>query len=142
METSWQALSRYSQMLTSRRLRGEWHARFFVVPHVNDANSFTSAISKDAVTSVSVPLSASPSTLPSASVPVSFYTSYTSSTPEGISALKWALQQGRPVDIDVKISLTDTKFEEFEDFLTKATDFPEGTTIPPIIICQYSPSIR
>lgn len=69
-------------------------------------------------------------------IPISFSTSFSQATPEAIESLKWALSQGRPVDIDVQAALSDSAFEGFEDMLSKAiTDLP---SVPPIIICESS----
>ncbi|KAJ7178428.1 hypothetical protein C8R43DRAFT_973391 [Mycena crocata] len=70
-------------------------------------------------------------------IPISFSTSFSQATPEAIESLKWALSQGRPVDIDVQAALSDSAFEGFEDMLSKAiTDLP---SVPPIIISSVLP---
>ncbi|KAJ7497398.1 hypothetical protein FB451DRAFT_1211335 [Mycena latifolia] len=72
------------------------------------------------------------------SIPISLSTSFSKSTPEAVASLKWALAQGRPVDIDVLTALSDSAFEGFEDLLSKATaDLPSGA--PPIIISSMLP---
>ncbi|KAJ6499994.1 hypothetical protein C8R47DRAFT_1109969 [Mycena vitilis] len=70
-------------------------------------------------------------------IPISLSTSFVKSTPEAIASLKWALSQGRPVDIDVRAALSDSAFEGFEDLLSKAiADLP---SVPPIIISSMLP---
>ncbi|KAL0956494.1 hypothetical protein HGRIS_002638 [Hohenbuehelia grisea] len=95
------------------------------------------------VSSVIVPLNLdapAPETAPafwsSSSIPVSLTTVYTRPSPVAGETLKWALQQGRPVDIDVQVSLTNDTFEAFEDLLTRATDID---SVPPIIIKNLLP---
>ncbi|KAJ7783284.1 hypothetical protein B0H16DRAFT_487902 [Mycena metata] len=71
------------------------------------------------------------------SIPISLSTSFTQVTPEAIDSLKWALSQGRPVDIDVRAALSDPAFEGFEDLLSKAiADLP---SVPPIILSSVLP---
>jgi hypothetical protein len=70
------------------------------------------------------------------SVPVSFSTIFSKSTPEGIVGLKEILQKGRPVDIEIQTSITDVSLEGFEEFLTRASAELEG--LPPIILCEWS----
>ncbi|KAF7361806.1 hypothetical protein MVEN_00524800 [Mycena venus] len=71
------------------------------------------------------------------SIPLSFSTSFSKATPEAVASLKWALSQGRPVDIDVRTALSDSAFEGFEDLLSKAiADLP---SVPPIIISSMLP---
>ncbi|KAJ6625534.1 hypothetical protein B0H10DRAFT_2001783 [Mycena sp. CBHHK59/15] len=78
-----------------------------------------------------------PSWISGLSIPTSLSTSISKSTPEAVASLKWALSQGRPVDIDVRVALSDTAFDGFEDLLAKATaDLP---SVPPIIISSILP---
>ncbi|KAJ6587025.1 hypothetical protein DFH09DRAFT_242963 [Mycena vulgaris] len=71
------------------------------------------------------------------SIPIALSTSFSKSTPEAVASLKWALSQGRPVDIDVLAALSDSAFEGFEDLLSKAiADLP---SVPPIIISSILP---
>lgn len=73
--------------------------------------------------------------LAGAKVPTSLSVVYDRASPEVIDGLKWALQRGRPVDIDVQVTLTESTLEEFEDVIAKAT---EGiANPPPIILCAY-----
>ncbi|KAF5354988.1 hypothetical protein D9756_005382 [Leucocoprinus leucothites] len=71
------------------------------------------------------------------SVPVSFSTVFSKSTPDGIVGLRELLQKGRPVDIEVQASTTDGSLEGLEEFLTRATAELEG--IPPIILSNILP---
>lgn len=69
----------------------------------------------------------------SSKVPTSLSAVYRASSPETIAGLKWGLERGRPVDIDVQVVLTDATLEGFEDVVGKAT---EGiASPPPIILC-------
>jgi hypothetical protein len=75
-----------------------------------------------------------PSVLSNTSVPISLATVFNKSTPEAVASLRWALQQGRPVDIDVEAPISDEVLESFEDIIGKATEGLEN--IPPIILCR------
>ncbi|KAF6760248.1 hypothetical protein DFP72DRAFT_883644 [Ephemerocybe angulata] len=66
-----------------------------------------------------------------AKVPTSLSTVYTAASTEATEGLKWALERGRPVDIDVQVVLTEATLEGFEDTVGKAA---EGITSPPPII--------
>ena len=48
--------------------------------------------------------------------------------------LHWALSCGRPVDIDIQATLSDSLLEGFEDMITGASVDIE--TLPPIILCM------
>ncbi|KAF5317210.1 hypothetical protein D9611_003982 [Ephemerocybe angulata] len=91
----------------------------------------------DRVLSLSVPYdlekpdSALEATLASSKVPTSLSTVYTAASTEATEGLKWALERGRPVDIDVQVVLTEATLEGFEDTVGKAA---EGITSPPPII--------
>lgn len=74
--------------------------------------------------------------LSSSSIPITLTTVYTQLSPQASASLRWALQQGRPVDIDLQVTLTETSFEAFEDLLTKST--AELSKIPPIMIRKIS----
>ncbi|KIK67308.1 hypothetical protein GYMLUDRAFT_37396 [Collybiopsis luxurians FD-317 M1] len=92
------------------------------------------------IVSIMVPFSLEssdrPSSLP-ASHPVSLTTIFNRVTPNSVENLKWALQQGRPVDIDIHADLTEALFESFEDLLSKAmADVP---SVPPIILSNLLP---
>lgn len=60
---------------------------------------------------------------------------YTQPSPASVASLRWALEQGRPVDIDIQAPLSEPQdLDAFEDLLTKAmADLPN---VPPIILCQ------
>lgn len=75
-----------------------------------------------------------PTSLPT-SHPVSLTTVFTGVTTNSVENLKWALQQGRPVDIDIHADLTDDVFESFEDLLSKS--MADVSPIPPIILCTF-----
>ena len=78
-----------------------------------------------------------PSYIASSPIPISYSTVFNKSTPEGVESLKWALSQGRPIDIDIQAPISDAVLESFEDIIQKAT---EGLTdIPPIILSNVLP---
>ncbi|KAF9049825.1 hypothetical protein BJ165DRAFT_1454080 [Panaeolus papilionaceus] len=54
-------------------------------------------------------------------IPVSLSTVFTKNSPEAVEGLKWALKQGKPVDIDVQGVLSDSLLEGFEDMIAKAS---------------------
>jgi hypothetical protein len=56
-------------------------------------------------------------------IPISLRTVYTENTPQCIETLRWALQQGCPVDIDIQANMGngDAAWEALEDFMTKST---------------------
>ncbi|KAG2015620.1 hypothetical protein CC2G_008876 [Coprinopsis cinerea AmutBmut pab1-1] len=75
--------------------------------------------------------------LASTKVPTSLSTIYKGASPEVIVGLKWALERGRPVDIDIQVDLSESTLEGFEDTVSKAT---EGlTNIPPIVLSNVLP---
>ncbi|KAJ7091284.1 hypothetical protein C8R44DRAFT_955517 [Mycena epipterygia] len=78
-----------------------------------------------------------PSYVSGLSIPISLSTSFSQSNPEAIASLKWALSQGRPVDIDVQAALSESAFEGFEDLLSKA--IADLQSVPPIIVCDILP---
>ncbi|KAL0563875.1 hypothetical protein V5O48_018185 [Marasmius crinis-equi] len=72
--------------------------------------------------------------LAGSTIPISLATTFdANTTSQHASTLKWALQQGRPVDIDIQVDLSDEVFETLEDLLSKATT--DLTKVPPIILC-------
>ncbi|TFK23179.1 hypothetical protein FA15DRAFT_594803 [Coprinopsis marcescibilis] len=72
-----------------------------------------------------------------AKVPTSLSTVYTGASDEVVAGLKWALERGRPVDVDVQVVLTESTLEGFEDTVSKAT---EGLSqLPPIILSNILP---
>ena len=96
--------------------------------------------SSDPVLSVSIPLrldAPPPTKIPPSKFPVSFSITYTKSTPEAVVALRWALENGRAVDLDVQydISEGETSWESLEDLLTKATD--DSLKDTPIVLCVF-----
>ncbi|KAJ4483305.1 hypothetical protein J3R30DRAFT_3284080 [Lentinula aciculospora] len=92
------------------------------------------------VVSVMVPFSLEssdrPASLPT-SYPVSLTTVFTRVTSNSVENLRWALQQGRPIDIDIHADLTDDVFESFEDLLSKSMD--NVSPVPPIILSNLLP---
>jgi len=77
------------------------------------------------------------SILSSATVQVTLCTVFTSYTPGAVEGLRWALKTGRPVDIDVQTTLSDSGLEGFVDLLRKATADVED--IPPIVLSNILP---
>lgn len=71
-------------------------------------------------------------TSPEPSIPISFSTVFYKRTPEAVEALKWALQSGRPVDIDLPDASTEGVLEGIQDLLAKAT--VDLKQVPPIIL--------
>jgi hypothetical protein len=59
----------------------------------------------------------------SSKIPVSLCTVYKETTEHSIASLRWALQQGRPVDIDIQADMNNAEkvWEALEDLITKAT---------------------
>jgi hypothetical protein len=80
-----------------------------------------------------------PSYLTTSKLNISLATAYTKTTPESFAILRWALEQNRPLDIDVQANMHDTEvvWESFEDLLTKATsDLPRAN---PIVLSNLLP---
>ncbi|KDR75795.1 hypothetical protein GALMADRAFT_248501 [Galerina marginata CBS 339.88] len=73
----------------------------------------------------------------SAIAPTSLSTVFTKDSPAAIDGLRWALQRGLPVDIDIQATLSDTLLEGFEDLIAKASADLE--TVPPIILSNILP---
>ncbi|KAJ3883586.1 hypothetical protein F5051DRAFT_363356 [Lentinula edodes] len=105
-----------------------------------DEDSLSKYVLNVPVVSVMVPFSLDksdrPTSLPT-SHPVSLTTVFTGVTTNSVENLKWALQQGRPVDIDIHADLTDDVFESFEDLLSKS--MADVSPIPPIILSNLLP---
>jgi len=75
--------------------------------------------------------------LSSAVVPVSLSTIFTGNTTAAVEGLRWAFKTGRPVDIDVHATLSDSVLESFVDLIGKATVDLEHT--PPIVLSNILP---
>ncbi|KAL1710557.1 hypothetical protein EV121DRAFT_251327 [Schizophyllum commune] len=76
-------------------------------------------------------------TLPSSSLPLTLHTVYKSASPQAQDGLRWAMQQGRPVVIDMEAVFEDSVWEGFEDALGKSTADLEK--VPPIILSHLLP---
>jgi len=76
-------------------------------------------------------------TSPDPSIPISLSTVFYNRTPEAVEALKWALETGRPVDIDLPDASTEGVMEGIQDLLVKAT--ADLKQVPPIILANYLP---
>jgi hypothetical protein len=93
----------------------------------------------DLILSIAVPFqlgSPPPSRLPSSRKPLVLSTAYTGPAQQlGVSTLKWALENGRAVDVDIQCDIMqdDALWEDFEDMLARVTaDITKST---PIILC-------
>ncbi|KAF8236486.1 hypothetical protein L208DRAFT_1251852 [Tricholoma matsutake] len=76
-------------------------------------------------------------TMPSSPVLTSLSTVFHKTTPEGVASLKWALECGRPVDIDLQAPISDAVLEDFEDIVSKAS---YGLSkVPPIVLSNILP---
>jgi len=73
----------------------------------------------------------------SSKIPTTLCTVYTETTPEAVASLRWALQQGRPVDIDIQANMKDADavWEAFEDLITKSTTDIEKPA--PIVLSPF-----
>ncbi|KAF7971866.1 hypothetical protein HWV62_19739, partial [Athelia sp. TMB] len=101
------------------------------------------------ILSVLVPFSldaAPPSEVPphlsaSAKIPTFLSTTFVKNGPESASALSWALQNSKTVDIDIRSDLAtnDPLWEGFEEMLTAATKPEEGKTLGSIILSNILP---
>ena len=78
-------------------------------------------------------------TLPSSTLPLSLHTVYKSASPQAQDGPRWAMQQGRPVIIDMEAVFEDSVWEGFEDALGKSTADLEK--VPPIILCMSPTSL-
>jgi hypothetical protein len=78
------------------------------------------------ILSLSVPFSlenGAPVGIPSSSkVPIALSMIYTRKTPEAVEVLKWALEQGYVVDMDVQFDNDESAYESLEDTLGKASE--------------------
>ncbi|KAF8806433.1 hypothetical protein BYT27DRAFT_7190988 [Phlegmacium glaucopus] len=70
-------------------------------------------------------------------VPISLSTVFTKSSPDSVKGLHWALNLGRPVDIDIQATLSDSLLEGFQDMITSASTDIE--TLPPIVLSNILP---
>jgi hypothetical protein len=68
------------------------------------------------------------------SATLSLSAAFKKSSANSIKGLHWALNHGRPVDIDIQATLSDSLLEGFEDMITSASvDIKE---LPPIVLCM------
>lgn len=70
-------------------------------------------------------------------LPTSLSTVFNESTPEGVDSLRWALERGRPVDVDIQAAISDAVLESFEDIISKATS--GLAEVPPIVLSNILP---
>jgi len=71
------------------------------------------------------------------SATLSLSTIFNKSSPDSIEGLRWALSHGRPVDIDIQATLSDSLLDGLEDLITSASAGIE--TLPPIILSNILP---
>lgn len=66
---------------------------------------------------------------------------YTRYTPKSVEALRWALEKGFTIDVDIETNLRagEGAWEDLEEFLTKA--IPEASTGKIILCALPSPYI-
>jgi hypothetical protein len=96
---------------------------------------------ESAIIAIAVPFSLEttpPATPPSSAYPISLSTIYAKSVPEPATSLKWALEQGRALDLDVQCDITenDTQWETFLDVLAKAMAEFKAT---PVVLSNVLP---
>ncbi|KAG7446213.1 uncharacterized protein BT62DRAFT_986815 [Guyanagaster necrorhizus] len=105
----------------------------------NAIEIFESAKSVASIVSVAFPFSLDSveHSLPQSALPVSLHTVFTKATINGVESLRWALQQGKPVDITIEVPLTDALFDNLEDLLSRAID--GLSEVPPIILSNLLP---
>lgn len=80
--------------------------------------------------------------IPSSSkVRIALSTVYKRQTPEVVEALKWALERGHVVDVDVQFDNDESSYESLEDTLSKASqNLKENSAI---VMCKwYHDSLR
>jgi len=71
------------------------------------------------------------------STTLSLSTVFNKPSPESVKGLHWALNCGRPVDIDIQATLSDSLLEGFEDMVTSAS--ADIKTLPPIVLSNILP---
>jgi len=71
------------------------------------------------------------------SAALSLSTVFIKYSPESVKGLHWALNFGRPVDIDIQATLSDSLLEGFEDMITNAS--ADIKNVPPIILSNILP---
>jgi len=70
-------------------------------------------------------------------IPTSLATVYTAPSEELVAGLRWALERGRPVDIDIQVTLTEQTLESFEEVIANATKGLDKS--PPIVLSNILP---
>ncbi|KAJ3486756.1 hypothetical protein NLJ89_g11784 [Agrocybe chaxingu] len=75
--------------------------------------------------------------LASSTIPTSLSTIFTKNSPEAVQGLRWALQRGHAVDIDIQATLSDSLLEGFEDMIAKATSDLE--VVPSVVLSNILP---
>ncbi|KAJ7594430.1 hypothetical protein C8J56DRAFT_1161046 [Mycena floridula] len=109
-----------------------------VVLSVSDESKLAQLESTELIVSVVLPftLDGDRPTVPSDSpFPISRSTVFTSPS-HSAENLKWALEQGRSVDIDIQAVMSDEAFDGLEDLLCRATEIPK---VPAIVISNWLP---
>jgi hypothetical protein len=114
------------------------HLIFIAIVEI-EVNRLDSSSKESQVLSVIAPFDLdSPDTalevLLTSSAALSLSTVFNKSSPNSIQGLHWALKHGRPVDIDIQATLSDSLLEGFEDMITGAS--VDIKILPPIILCM------
>ncbi|KAF8893959.1 hypothetical protein BD779DRAFT_1435577 [Infundibulicybe gibba] len=94
-------------------------------------------ISVAALFSLEDPNPSVPSYLTGSSLPISLYSAFKKSTDVSAATLRWGLERGRPVDIEIQALISDTMLEGFEDLLIKA--IKDLDNAPPIVLSGILP---
>ena len=114
------------------------HLIFIAIVEI-EVNRLDSSSKESQVLSVIVPFDldapdTAMETLLTSSAALSLSTVFNTSSPSSIKGLHWALNYGRPVDIDIQATLSDSLLEGFEDMITSASVGIEN--LPPIVLCM------
>ena len=114
------------------------HLIFIAIVEI-EVNRLESSSKESQILSIIVPFDLeAPDTavegLLTSSAALSLSTVFIKSSPNSINGLHWALSQGRPVDIDIQATLSDSLLEGFEDMITGAS--VDIKNLPPIILCM------
>jgi hypothetical protein len=124
-------------------LGGKIHGIVLALPGAELENALKSSLKESQVISYVIPFDlekpdpAIETLISSATVPTSLSTIFTKDAPGAIDGLRWALKLGRPVDIDIQATLSDSLLEGFEDLIAKASADLE--TVPPIVLSNILP---
>lgn len=117
------------------------------LPYIADADAFNISLKSSGeskILSVAVPFelekpsAAVENLLKVASFSITLSTVFNkNASPESVEGLRWALQTGNTVEIDIQAPISDSLLEGFEDLIAKATIGLE--VVPPIVLCALIP---